>query len=159
MPSGWVARVYWSDLMALKKLCKCGKVIDYKQKYCEQCSIKHKQERAEYYRYYDKHIRDRQSATFYNSPEWIKTRGYVLRKYKGLDLYAFFIEKKIVYADTVHHIEELKENWSRRLDIANLIPLAGSNHKRIHEMYKQGKEGTQRLLFSLLKKWEEEYGS
>jgi len=144
--------------MALKKLCKCGKIIDYNLKRCKHCERQFKKERAEYNKHYDKHIRDRQTAAFYKSPEWIRTREYVLRKYKGLDLYAFFIEKKIVYADTVHHIEELKENWNRRLDINNLFPLSSSNHNRIHELYKKDKKGTQKLLFSLLERWHKEYG-
>lgn len=143
--------------MTLKKLCRCGRIIDYKQKYCDKCSKKYKQERAEYQRYYDEHIRDQQAAAFYNSPEWLKTRNFILRKYKGLDLYAFFIEKKIVYADTVHHIEELKENWDRRLDIPNLFPLSSSNHNKIHAMYEKDKKSTQALLFGLLEKWNREY--
>lgn len=144
--------------MALKKLCKCGKLINYNQKYCNQCSIKHKQERAEYHRHYDKYIRDQEAADFYNSTEWETTREYTISKYKGLDLYAFFIEKEIVYADTAHHIEELRENWNRRLDITNLFPLSGGNHTKIHKMYEKDKEGTQGLLFSLLERWEEQYG-
>lgn len=144
--------------MALKKLCRCGKIIDYNQKYCKQCGIKYQEERKEYHKYYDKYIRDQESADFYNSPGWEKTREYILNKYKGLDLYAFFIEKKIVYADTVHHIEELRENWNRRLDITNLIPLSSGNHTRIHKMYEKDEEGTQEILFSLLERWDKEYG-
>lgn len=144
--------------MALKKLCRCGKLIDYGEKHCEQCKPKVEQERAERHRYYDAYQRDKKAATFYNNPEWKKAREYVLAKYKGLDLYAFFIEKKIVYAGTVHHIEELRENWNRRLDITNLIPLSSGNHTRIHKMYEKDKKGTQRLLFSLLDRWREEYG-
>ncbi|WP_353096215.1 HNH endonuclease [Tissierella praeacuta] len=144
--------------MALKKLCKCGKVIDYNQKYCSQCSVKYKQERKEYHKHYDKYIRDQDAADFYNSAEWEKAREYVIAKYEGLDLYAFFIEKEIIYADTVHHIEELRENWNRRLDISNLIPLSRSNHNKIHKMYEKDREGVQELLFNLLERWKEEYG-
>lgn len=143
--------------MALMKQCRCGKVIDHKKKYCSECEKKYQQEKYESNKYYDKYIRDKRSTAFYNSPEWIKAREYILGKYKGLDLYAFFIEKKIVYADTVHHIEELKENWNIRLNITNLIPLSNSNHNVIHAMYEKDKKGTQRLLFSLLERWREEY--
>ena len=125
--------------MALKKLCRCGKVIDYNQKYCSQCSIKYKQERAAYHKYYDKYIRDQESVDFYNSPEWEKTREHILNKYKGLDLYAFFIDKKIVYADTIHHIEELRESWDRRLDVANLFPLSAVAIARYTCMRRIGK--------------------
>ncbi len=144
--------------MALKKLCKCGKIIDYGNRYCNECEKIHKQEQREKNKHYDKYIRDKKSIAFYNSPEWIRTREYILIKYKGLDLYAFFILKEIVYADTVHHIEELRENWGRRLDITNLFPLSSSNHNVIHAMYEKDKEGTQELLFSLLERWREEYG-
>lgn len=143
--------------MALMKLCRCGKVISQRDRYCKQCKVISHQEIAESNRYYDKYIRDKRSATFYNSTSWIKTREYILDKYKGLDLYAFFIEKEIVYADTVHHIEELKENWDRGLDITNLFPLSSGNHSKIHKMYGKDKEGTQKLLFSLLDRWEKEY--
>lgn len=74
--------------MALKKLCRCGKVIEFNQRYCDYCEKKYKQYRKETNRYYDKNIRDKKSVAFYNSPEWIRTREHVLRKYKGLDLYA-----------------------------------------------------------------------
>lgn len=143
--------------MALKKLCRCGKVIDYNFKCCKNCETKTKKERAKYNKHYDKYIRDKQTTAFYKSLEWLRTREFVLREYKGLDLYAFFIEKKIVYADTVHHIEELKENWERRFDIDNLIPLSSSNHNKIHIMYEKDKKNIQKLLFDLLKKWHEEY--
>lgn len=144
--------------MALKKLCRCGKIIEYNQKHCKQCSIKYQEERKKYHKYYDKYLRNQEAADFYNSIDWEKTREYILNKYKGLDLYAFFIEKKIVYADTVHHIEELRENWDRRLDVTNLFPLSGGNHSKIHKMYEKDEEGTQELLFSLLEKWDETYG-
>ncbi|MEG6613754.1 hypothetical protein V6C42_12940 [Pseudoclostridium thermosuccinogenes] len=143
--------------MLLKKLCRCGTLIDAGRKYCSSCERKYQQEKAEANRYYDKNIRDKKAAAFYNSPEWETTRKYVLAKYKGLDLYAFFIEKKIAFADTVHHIEELRDNWDRRLDITNLIPLSSSNHNRIHSMYEKDKVNTQNLLFGLRERWRETY--
>lgn len=143
--------------MALKKLCRCGKLIDYSQRYCNDCKPKAKQEKAERHKYYDTYKRDKRAAAFYNSTEWEKTRDYVIAKYKGLDLYAFFIDKKIVCADTVHHVEELKENWDRRLDITNLIPLSSANHTKIHEMYKKDKKNTQEMLVALLGRWRKDY--
>lgn len=144
--------------MALKKLCRCGKIIEYNQKHCKQCSIKYQEERKEYHKHYDKYIRDKDAADFYNSLEWERTREHIISKYKGLDLYAFFIEKKIVYANTAHHIIELREDRNRGLDVSNLFPLSSGNHSKIHKMYLKDKESTQRLLFSLLDRWREEYG-
>jgi hypothetical protein len=80
-------------------------------------------------------------------------RIYVLGLYKGLDLFAFFIENKIVSASTGHHIIEIKEDWSLRLTIDNVFPVSDASHKKIHVMYKKDKEGTQRLLKKLIRKW------
>ena len=143
--------------MALKKTCTCGKIIDYSNRYCDDCAKKNEEYKAQRYKYYDNNIRDKQSTAFYNSIEWEATRTDVLRTYKGLDLYEYYINKKIVYADTVHHIVELKEDWNRRLDLSNLFPLTSSNHSMIHKMYKKDKQGTQKLLFELLKRWENEF--
>ncbi len=144
--------------MALKKTCTCGKVIDYSKQYCDDCTRKNEEYKAQRYKYYDNNIRDKQSTAFYNSLEWEATRAEVLRNHKGLDLYEYYINKKIVYADTVHHIVELKENWNRRLDISNLFPMSSSTHSMIHKLYKKDKKVTQKLLFELIKRWEKEYG-
>lgn len=122
------------------------------------CRKEQEQYKKQYNKLYDTYCRDKQCAEFYNSPEWEKLRSFVLAKYKGLDLYAFFIQKRIVYADTVHHIEELKENWNRRLDVNNLFPVSSENHNRIHKLYLKDKKRTQKLLFDLLKRWNQEYG-
>ncbi len=144
--------------MSLKKTCTCGKIIDYSQQCCDECKVKYEQYKAQRYKHYDKNIRSKDTTAFYNSTEWEKARAEALRKYKGLDLWEYYINKKIVYADTAHHIIELKDDWSRRLDISNLFPLSSSNHSMIHKLYKKDKQGTQKLLFELIKRWEEEYG-
>lgn len=147
--------------MALKKTCACGKLIDYAIPYCEECQARREQERAARHRHYDKYARNREAADFYNSNEWDAVRAEVMRRCKGLDLYEYYINEQIIYADTVHHIVELSEDWERRLDICNLIPLAQGtqgNHSMIHKLYLKDKMKTQRLLFELLRRWEDEYG-
>lgn len=136
-----------------RKICNytgCNRIISPKEIYCFEHKLLNKKNKAFKNKRYDKKIRDKKSTEFYNSKEWIKTREYILGKYKGLDLYAFFIDKKIIYATTVHHIEELKENWSKRLDIGNLIPLSTSSHNRIHKMYEKDKQRTQKQLKELI---------
>ncbi|WP_427340638.1 HNH endonuclease [Caloranaerobacter sp. DY30410] len=149
--------------MPLKPLrpCKkigCSKLTRDKTGYCEEHRILAEQSRKEMNKYYDENIRDKRAAAFYNSSEWQRIRETVLNKYKGLDLYAFFIDKKIIYATTVHHIEEIKDNWNKRLDIDNLFPISESNHNKIHALYKKDKKGTQKMLKELLKKWNDLYG-
>lgn len=151
-------RIYLGNNMALKKTCTCGKIIDYSKQCCDECSIKNEQHRAQRYKHYDKNIRDKETTVFYNSIEWGKVRTEVLHKYKGLDLYEYYINKKIVYADTAHHVVELKEDWSKRFDISNLFPLTSGNHSTIHKLYNKDKQRTQKLLLELLKRWESEYG-
>ena len=141
----------------LKKTCTCGKIIEYSQQYCDVCTEKVLQQKKNYYKHYDNTIRDKKAAAFYNSDEWEKTRQYILTRYKGLDLYSYYIDKELVQTDTVHHIEELRENWNRRLDIFNLFPLSSSNHSMIHKMYIKNKQETQQLLLNLMKKWENEF--
>lgn len=143
-----------------KKPCKkfrCPNLVEHPKKYCGNHSHLEEQEIFDRNNYYDNFIRNKMNNIFYHSKEWIATREYILKKYKGLDLYAFFIEKKIITATTVHHIEELNENWDRRLDVENLIPLSSSNHNKIHGMYEKDKEAAQKLLFDLLKRWKDEY--
>ena len=144
--------------MALMKLCRCGVIIEYNKKYCDNCNVKYEKEKAESIKYYDKNIRDKRSIAFYNSQEWIAIREYILAKYKGLDLYAFFILNQIAYADTVHHIVEVKDDWSKGLVVSNLFPLTSSNHGKIHKMYKRDKEGTQKMLRELINRWVREMG-
>jgi 5-methylcytosine-specific restriction protein A len=145
----------------LKKLCRCGKLIEYNKKYCNKCSEKIEQYRKEKSKYYDKYKRNKRSTKFYNSKEWIKLRTFVLSKYKGLDLYAYYVDKRIVYASHVHHVIEIEDNWDRRLDINNLIPLSNENHSKISVLYKKDnkiKQETQELLFNLLERWKNEMG-
>lgn len=143
--------------MPLKKVCRCGRIIDYNQRFCPACAKKYERRQQENNQQYDRTTRDKKAAGFYHSTAWIKTRQYILRKYKGLDLYALFILNHIEYADTVHHIIELREDWGRRLDTDNLFPLSSSNHNAIHSMYDKDKKGTQKLLHELLDRWKAHY--
>ena len=90
---------------------------------------------------------------FYHSSGWETLRDYVLKKYKGLDVFAYFIENRIVPATTGHHIVELKEDYSKGLIIDNIIPVSDESHRKIHMLYRKDKEGIQVMLKRLLKKW------
>ena len=49
-------------------------------------------------------------------------------------------------AETIPHIEELKDNWAKRLDKDNLISLYESYHQKIHKKYLSNKESVQHEL-------------
>lgn len=110
---------------------------------------------------YNEYRRDKKAATFYVSSEWRKLRERMLKLYDGLDMYAYYVQHRIVIADMVHHIIELDEDWSRRLDPVNLFPLSKGNHGIISALYKKEtmKKQTQKQLQDILQKhWEEAGG-
>lgn len=152
--------------MALKKTCKCGKIIDYNQMYCNECESKIQQEKTQHNKHYDKNVRNSNSnkkyTEFYHCKEWETTRDYINTKYNGICLYSYLVLHEVVYVGTVHHIEELKDNWDRRLDVNNLIPLCLEIHNMIHAEYNKSeasKKKMQNILFSLLEKYKNDFGN
>jgi 5-methylcytosine-specific restriction protein A len=149
-------------IMSVKKFCAnpgCNTLCDIGQRYCEKHQLQQGEVKAEINRLYDKTIRrgrDKVYTDFYHSGAWEATRDAVLQRYSGIDLYAYYIEHRIVPADMVHHIVELKDDWSVRLDTKNLIPLSDDSHRTIGKLYKREKDGTQELLRELMQRWNRE---
>jgi len=134
----------------LKKLCpKCNKVIDATSKYCDECKKKYTNQSS---KAYDDRRKDDMYHAFYQTKEWKKTRDAVLKKYNYIDLYEIHINKKIVTANTVHHIIEVREDYDKRLNIDNLFPCSARTHNKIEKMYRRNKEEMQALLRKLLQK-------
>lgn len=65
---------------------------------------------------------------FYNSPQWINMRNYILSKNN------YTCAKCEGEADTVHHIKHLREpgGWELRLNEKNLMPICKSCHNKEH---------------------------
>ncbi|NFC89502.1 HNH endonuclease, partial [Clostridium botulinum] len=62
----------------------------------------------------------------------------------------------------IHHIIELKEDWDKRLDIDNLIPLSDKVHKIVHRTYDRSdkdKKEMQELLRELKRKYQKEFSA
>ena len=122
--------------MPIKKICpRCHGVMDATKRYCDPCQAK---VTAYNNKQYDKTKRNRKHDSFYHSPEWQAIREVVLVKSKRIDLFAYIVHKRIVPATTAHHIIELSEDWSKRLDIDNLIAVSESSHREIHKAYNKG---------------------
>lgn len=115
----------------LLHMCKCGKLIPQTIHLCEACEATQKQRYIDY----NRHRRNTDTAAFYVSKEWQQVRGLVLSMYDYIDVYAYYVLHEIRRADTVHHITELTEDWTQRLDLNNLIPLASGTHNTIHTLY------------------------
>lgn len=133
----------------LMKICRCGRLIPQNQQMCADCS-KHDKVR---HTMYNSTIRDHRAAQFYTSQAWRSCRASILARYDYLDIYDLFINQRMTAAEHVHHIIELTDDWSQRLNVNNLIPLSHANHSIISQLYKHDKETTQQLLRSLIARW------
>lgn len=147
--------------MALKRLCpRCQKVINVDQKFCDDCQIKVDQYNKQKEKSYDKNTRrkgdNKKYDDFYKSTPWLVTRAHVMDFYDGIDVYEYFTTGKIVASQTVHHIIELKEDFSKCLSVSNMIPMTLKNHSKIHLLYKRNKVVYQKLMFDLIERYKRE---
>lgn len=109
------------------------------------------------YKEEDRYKKDTREKQFYSSGHWTMMRDKVRAKYKGLDIYSYYVLGTIEYGQTVHHIETIKDNWDRRLDITNLIYLTESNHRRLHQRMENGEEEeVMRELYILIKRFNDD---
>ncbi len=125
--------------MALLKYCNrngCNKLVPQGVRYCKEHTINKTAENRERHKEYDAHCRNQTAKAFYNSSEWKATRARVLARDTGIDIYLYITEGRVVPADTVHHIVELMEDYSRRCDLDNLISISEATHSMISKAYK-----------------------
>ena len=99
--------------------------------YCEKHKAEAEKRKAETNKFYDKHIRDKQAEMFYKSKAWVAARQQALIRDNYL-CQECLKRGRITRADTVHHKIELKEDWSKRLQLGNLVSLCAECHNRIH---------------------------
>lgn len=124
----------------LKKICRCGKVIPYSIKICDQCKTKADIERKQNIKHYKKttYERDSKYNKFYKSREWEVLRQVAIVRDKGL-CQDCLNNNKIVPFYTVHHIIPIKVDWSKRLNTDNLICLCESCHQIRHKLSNNGR--------------------
>lgn len=139
-----------------KKICYargCNELIPMKETYCDKHKKKHDEEKKVSNHIYDLIIRDKVSTDFYHCDEWSLTRTDIKAKDKGLCLLCLS-NKDITFMELVHHITELKEDWSLRCEHSNLLSLCNSCHNVVHAEYKRSerhKEAMQQRLKELIK--------
>jgi hypothetical protein len=138
-------------------MCNCGAIIDYSLKRCEDCEKKYKVNKTEANRIYDKECRDKDSAAIYHSKQWERITDQCKARFKGLDIYSYYVLGKVEYGNICHHIIEVKDDKDRAYDLENIIYLSSSNHNIIHGLYKTDYEGTKKMLFDLIERWKHEY--
>ena len=125
--------------MALMKYCNkagCNRLIPQGVRYCAAHTIDKAAENKERHKEYDSHCRNQTAKAFYNSNEWRAARARALARDTGIDIYLYIMEGRVAAADTVHHIIELSEDYSRRCDLDNLISISEATHSMISKAYK-----------------------
>lgn len=133
--------------------CKCGILIPQELRLCPDCEAK-ESDKVSRHMEYNLRRRNKKAAAFYASAEWRKVRAFALSLYDSLDMYAYYVQHKIVVADMVHHITEIEEDWTQRLNVENLFPLSNGNHGIISALYKKDeatKRQTQELLRNIIR--------
>lgn len=114
----------------IKKKCNnvmCNALVPRRQTYC----TKHQQKDTKRLnREYDRK-RDPVITAFYKSKRWQRFRLTVLKEYHYLCQHEGCNDT----ADTVHHIIEVKNDWSKRFERENCIPVCRSCHEIIHNRF------------------------
>lgn len=119
--------------MARKKLKPCSKFGCNnltRERYCENHIQLEEEARAAQDKFYDENIRNKKDIKykiFYHSKEWKMARLRRLSIDNGL-CQQCLSNKHIVKADVVHHKVPIKADWSKRLDIDNLISWCHNCH-------------------------------
>ncbi len=94
-----------------------------KDTYCDKHS-------KEVHKEYKKNRNDKREQKFYSSKAWINLRN-VKRQMNPL-CEICMTKDKLTPVDIVHHIVEVKEDWSLRLTLSNLQSVCVSCHQSIH---------------------------
>ena len=133
------AFLHGGEYLGLMKYCNrvgCHRLVSQGVPYCAIHTINKMVENQQRHKEYDAHCRNQKAKQFYNSTEWKTARARAMARDAGIDIYLYIMEGRIVPADTVHHIVELMEDYSKRCDIDNLISISEATHSRISKAYK-----------------------
>lgn len=136
--------------------CRCGALIPQGVGMCAGCQQGEQARQQSRHMQYNLYRRNKKTAAFYVSPDWRKTRDVALKMFDYIDIYAYFILHRIETADIVHHIVPIEDDWNKRLDVDNLIPLSSRSHGIIEALYKKD-DSTKEMLQKQLKALREEY--
>lgn len=85
------------------------------------------------YAEYDKR-RDKKLVAFYNGIKWRRLRDFILSRDNYL-CQDCLKQNDIAAAEEVHHIIEVKVDWSKRYEQDNLVSLCKSCHRKRHGKY------------------------
>ena len=101
-------------------------------------------------------IASTKSDSFYHSDEWRRLRLVIMSIYNNMDIYSWYKYGRLEPGFIVHHIIPLKDDYSKRADISNLIYLTDDNHRLIHSLMDESdekKKEVQKELFDMIERW------
>lgn len=139
----------------------CLKLIPFTEgKYCDQ----HKDTEKERYREYKRVRVDREFNDFYSNKKWLKVRDNRRNHFFNICLMCLLFNGNGTVqeeSNVVHHITELKEDFTKAFDNNNLICLCNKCHTYVHKMYNklnnEDKETFKRKLRQLIVKFDMVY--
>ena len=114
------------DAMLTKLCAKCGRVMSLGSALCPACLDKAESRHT----HYDANVRDKRSARFYASTQWIRLRDLILSR-AGYQCTLCKAHGRLTPATEVHHKIPIKVDWSLRLDERNLVALCHRCHMNI----------------------------
>ena len=106
-------------------------------------------------RYYNKNKRNRERQLFYQSAAWAKARELALIRDKHLCVECLK-EKRIRKANVVHHIIEVKDDFTKALELDNLSSVCHAHHNGFHGKSKKKKPKTSSKIEVISNKQNEE---
>lgn len=105
-----------------------------RQTYCEM----HQKNAQKNHQKYDQYKRDDKTNAFYKSVEWQRLRSLAYQRDNGL-CQRCLGQGIIKQANVVHHIVEIRVDWSLRLALDNLESLCHGCHNAEHKASPRGK--------------------
>ena len=89
-----------------------------------------REKQSEQHARYTKSRPDKRETLFYGSGAWDKARAMAMSRDHGLCQHCVR-DGRVTLADMVHHIVEIKVNWTLRLTLSNLICLCNRCHAKV----------------------------
>ena len=94
---------------------------------------------------------------FYQSKGWRLLRSNMTEYYFNMCVWSYYEYGVIKFGNQLHHIVEIKEDFTKRLDANNLILLSQEAHQMIHQMYKYDKVAIQKKLREYVERFTNEF--
>lgn len=115
----------------MKIVKRCGKsgCREFVESYESYCEAHAGHSNREYNQWRNEHMPE--YIKFYKSSAWQKKRKQALRRDEWI-CQDCNNEGIITVAKEVHHLVETKHDWSKRLELDNLISLCRTHHDRRH---------------------------